>query len=154
MTYFASPNQEQALLEELPVSNSDGTCLRPLFLNEGLLLQLGNLIRLELQGVSIRLPLTTTTITPIMKAIAPTTAQNGDPPTISSQFATQSIGRIRRIPVPCRNHNRPRKAIKAPTSIPAICLPFMLDRMPSSIPVKIISLLRRVVMPPDTHSEL
>jgi hypothetical protein len=45
--------------------------------------------------------------------------------------------------VPCRNHKRPRDAINAPRSAPTICLAFMLDRTRSSIPVKIISLLRR-----------
>ncbi len=41
-----------------------------------------------------RLTLKKTITIPIMKAIAPAAAQNGDPPTIGSQSATHSIGRI------------------------------------------------------------
>jgi hypothetical protein len=50
---------------------------------------------MEPQGVfPKRLTLMKRMIIPIMKVVTPTTAHDGDPPTISSQFATHNIGRI------------------------------------------------------------
>ena len=74
-----------------------------------------------------RLALNRATTIPITNAIAPAAAHNGDPPTIGSQFATQSIGRIWIMAIPWRNQSRPRDAIKAPISTPTICMSLIPD---------------------------
>jgi hypothetical protein len=74
-----------------------------------------------------RLALNKAIPTPTMTATAPAAAQDGDPPTIGSQFATQSIGRIWIIAMPWRNQSRPRAAMKAPASTPAIRMNLILS---------------------------
>lgn len=74
-----------------------------------------------------RLALNTTIPAPTTKATTPAAAQNGDPPTIGSQFPTQSIGRISIIAMPWRNQSRPRDAMKAPMSMPTIRIGFILN---------------------------
>ncbi len=83
---------------------------------------------LEPRGVfPKRLTLMIRMIIPMMKAITPATVHAGDTPAISSQFATHAMGRRWRIPAPCRDHNRPRNAIKAPVPPPAICFAFIIQ---------------------------
>jgi hypothetical protein len=74
-----------------------------------------------------RLALTPTIIMPIMRVIAPAASQNCDPPMMHSQSAKHSTGHRRRIPAPCRNHNRPRSATTTPTSAATSCFRFIIE---------------------------